>query len=105
MAFKAVVGSVSFDVEPGTSVMDAAIAAGVIIHHTCGGRGICLTCQFTLVEGELTSPSEHEIRVRDILKGKRQACQCSLAADSRLKFAFPVFGESGENIDDAWEEN
>jgi len=85
--------------------MDAAIAAGVIIHHTCGGRGICLTCQFTLIEGELTPPSESEIRVSDILRGKRQDGQCSLVADSKLKFAFPVFGESGQDIDEAWEES
>ena len=97
--FKAVVGNVSFDVEQGTSLMDAARAAGIIIHHTCGGRGQCLTCSFTLIEGELTPPSQAEIRQRDILRGARQACQCSLTANSKLEFACPVFRESGEEID------
>jgi ferredoxin len=78
--------------------MDAAKAAGLVIHHTCGGRGQCLTCRFTLIEGELTPPSEAEVRQSDLLQGMRQACQCGLVADSKLEFACPVFSETGQEI-------
>lgn len=42
---------VSIDVAPGTTVLEAAHAAGVQILATCAGRGTCGNCAVRLTEG------------------------------------------------------
>ena len=43
---------VTVDVEPGTSVFDAARSAGVMILGTCAGRGTCGKCVVRVIEGD-----------------------------------------------------
>jgi len=42
----------SVDVTPGTTILEAAWAAGVNILATCAGRGTCGNCAVRLLEGE-----------------------------------------------------
>ena len=50
------------EVAPGTSILDAAGAAGVELPHNCGGVCACVTCHVWVEEGlaSLSEPTEHE---------------------------------------------
>jgi uncharacterized 2Fe-2S/4Fe-4S cluster protein (DUF4445 family) len=41
-------------VEPGTTVLDAALLLGVKISHVCGGNGTCSTCRVESSSAERT---------------------------------------------------
>ena len=53
---------VAVAVAPGTSLLDAAEAAGVELPHNCGGVCACVTCHVWVEQGQasLSEPSEHE---------------------------------------------
>jgi len=57
-------------VEQGTTIMQAAIAAGLKMDAPCGGRGLCKKCRVTLK----TSQTEQEVL----------ACQTALTEDSTV---------------------
>lgn len=74
-------------VDPGLSVMQAAIQNGVPgIDGDCGGNAACGTCHVFVDKGWLdaigTTPSEHEKAMLEILEGvkdnSRLACQIAL---------------------------
>jgi len=69
-------------VMPGTTALEAAGEAGIIIDSTCGGGGTCGKCRIVAVEGQ-TDPNAVErklIEKRDIQKGVRLACQTKIIA-------------------------
>ncbi len=45
-------------VDPGTTVLQAGRAAGVVISAPCGGRGVCGQCGVRVLAGELAPPTE-----------------------------------------------
>lgn len=47
-------------VPPGTTLLDASLAAGVPIHAQCGGRGTCGTCAVRVIQGDLSDPDPDE---------------------------------------------
>jgi len=66
-------------VEPGTTVSDAAQAAGIVIPAPCGGRGVCGSCGVRVVAGVLSEPDDAELAglVR-APKGMRLACRARI---------------------------
>jgi 2Fe-2S ferredoxin len=50
------------EVAPGTSILEAAEAAGVELPHNCGGVCACVTCHVWVEAGQasLAEPSEQE---------------------------------------------
>ena len=50
------------DVAPGTTILEAAEAAGVELPHNCGGVCACVTCHVWVEQGlpSLAEPSEKE---------------------------------------------
>ena len=81
----------------GSTVLDAARAAGVDIDSVCGGRGLCGRCQVAPIDGQfakwgLTSaasalsapgPTELEYRGRRPLEtGQRLSCQAAVMGDA-----------------------
>src|SRR6201998_3335068 len=70
----------SFEVTPGTSVLEASRLAGIPHASVCGGRGRCSTCRIR-VRGEIHSidpPAEDEMRVLQRIgatSSVRLACQ------------------------------
>jgi 2Fe-2S ferredoxin len=50
------------EVAPGTSILEAAEAAGVELPHNCGGVCACVTCHVWVEAGQpsLAEPSERE---------------------------------------------
>ncbi len=77
---------VETQVAPGTSVLDAGLAAGVRIGNACGGVCACSTCHVWVREG-LASLSEQDDRELDILDKafdvkpeSRLSCQAEVGA-------------------------
>ncbi len=74
---------------PAATVLEAVLASGVNLNHSCGGMGSCGTCRI-LVEspvGELCGRNELEQEMaqsRGFLDQERLACQ--LTAIPGLKF-------------------
>jgi len=50
----------SAEVAPGTSILDAADAAGVELPHNCGGVCACVTCHVWVEEGLASLPEATE---------------------------------------------
>ncbi len=65
----------SVDCVPGSSVLDAAIAAGLPLAFSCA-QGLCGTCKSTLICGEVDMQHAGGIRPREIAAGKILLC-CS----------------------------
>ena len=69
---------------PGTSLLEAAGRAGIILQTPCGGRGTCGKCRVRIVSGEGSSPStaDKDVLPDDLVKsGFRLACQTSIGGE------------------------
>jgi 2Fe-2S ferredoxin len=74
-------GGESAEVAPGTTLLDAADAAGAGLPHNCGGVCACVTCHVWVEAGQdsLSAPTEREDDKLDEAAGltahSRLACQ------------------------------
>jgi ferredoxin, 2Fe-2S len=73
-------------VEPGTTVLDAALHLGVKISHVCGGNGTCSTCRVEVVVGgeNLTAVNPQELAY-DMGNGKRLGCQARINGNCAVR--------------------
>ena len=69
--------------EEGDSLLDAALSAGILIYHTCGGNASCSTCRVVILQGaEYLSPIEEaESEVMDAFDLKSP---CRLSCQARI---------------------
>ncbi|MFC1908291.1 ASKHA domain-containing protein [Chloroflexota bacterium] len=65
----------------GENLLQAAIAAGVHIHASCGGNGVCGTCKVLIEKGEVESNRTEKLSDEEYQQGLRQACQCRVLSD------------------------
>lgn len=68
-------------VDKGTNLMEAAVAAGVHINASCGGAGVCGTCNVLIKNGKVKSTKTNKVSDEDYEKGIRQACQSKILSD------------------------
>ena len=87
LAFIAEGGRIETEAPPGTSLLDAALEAGVKMGHACGGVCACSTCHCWVKKG-FDSLSEQEDREADILDKafdvrpvSRLGCQAELGEE------------------------
>jgi uncharacterized 2Fe-2S/4Fe-4S cluster protein (DUF4445 family) len=83
----------TLEVEPGTTVLKAAHAAGVEITATCGGRGRCTSCRIKFVAGTIPPPTiMDELQLGDALvrEGYRLSCQCHVTEPITVQVAPPL---------------
>ena len=77
---------VTVRVESGTTVADAAKAAGIVIASPCGGRGVCGSCGVRVLSGTLGEPDHIELsglaRARE---GVRLACRARVVAPVEVR--------------------
>ena len=69
------------EVSPGTTLLEAAQAAGVDLVAVCGGIGSCSTCRVRRVAGSLAPPTlteEGELTPAELAAGFRLACQAEV---------------------------
>lgn len=79
-------------VRPGTTVSEAAKAAGILLPAPCGGRGVCGSCGVRIVEGTLAAPDDVErTGLARAPQGVRLACRASVIAPVRVR---PVLSHS-----------
>lgn len=82
-------GGAGFRCEPGQNLLRAALRAGLGFPHECNSGG-CGSCQFELLEGEVTElwESAPGLSPRARGRGLRLACQSGVAGDCRIKVRF-----------------
>ena len=68
-------------VNQGDNLMEAAVAAGVHINASCGGAGVCGTCNVIIKRGQVESVRADKISEHDYKKGFRQACKSKIMSD------------------------
>ncbi|MGA7802080.1 MAG: ISC system 2Fe-2S type ferredoxin [Gammaproteobacteria bacterium] len=84
------------DVEPGTTICDAALSRGIQIEHACEKSCACTTCHVYVREGfdSLNEPEETEEDMLDKAWGldpdSRLSCQ-ALVADADLVVEIPKY--------------
>ena len=77
----------TFEVESGTTILDAAKQHGVPLEHACGGIGACSTCHVYIREGmdNLSEMTEDEADTLDTAVGitleSRLGCQSKVHGD------------------------
>ena len=77
--------NISVHVPPGENLLTAAALAGVYIHASCGGDGVCRKCKVELVAGELYSKTCSSLTHEETLKGIRLACISTIGSDVTIR--------------------
>ena len=72
-------------VRTGENLLTAAALAGVYIHASCGGDGVCGKCKVVLVQGELDSQHTTSLTQEEISKGTRLACISTVVSDVTIR--------------------
>jgi 2Fe-2S ferredoxin len=79
------------EVEPGETVLDAALDNDIDLNHQCGGNCVCSSCHIVVEQGlaGLNEPDEDELEmledVYDLTDSSRLSCQCIIAADLTVR--------------------
>ncbi len=79
------------EVEKETSLIRAALEAGVHINASCGGTGVCGKCRVLVEEGQVEGGINEKLSQADQEKGYRLACQTVVQTD--LTIRVPVESE------------
>jgi uncharacterized 2Fe-2S/4Fe-4S cluster protein (DUF4445 family) len=80
--------NVSMEVPSGTSIIQAALDAGVHINASCGGEGVCGKCRIRVEAGSVTDGVSEKLSPEDIGNGYRLACRS--AVTGALTVRIPV---------------
>jgi uncharacterized 2Fe-2S/4Fe-4S cluster protein (DUF4445 family) len=78
-------------VDEGTTLIRAALEAGVHINASCGGEGVCAKCRVNIEQGEVAGGISDRLTSEDIDNGVRLACQAEVKSD--LTVRIPVESE------------
>lgn len=84
----------TIQVEDGTTIIDAAIEAGIPINSICGGEGTCGRCK-VIVEGAVEASETTQIDSNEWDNGYRLACQSKIRSD--LVVFVPQEAQIGEH--------
>lgn len=55
------------DVAPGTTILDAAVQAGLDLNHYCGGMASCGSCMVTVISGKVSEMDDMEEATLDVV--------------------------------------
>ena len=78
---------------PGTTVLDAAIAAGLPIARSCGADGVCSKCAVRIIDGadnlSPESPDEARTKQRNRVDAElRLACRAEIRGDVTVSASY-----------------
>ncbi len=76
---------VSIEVPSGTTVIQAALEAGVHINASCGGEGVCGKCRVRVEEGTVEDGITEKLTEEDVQAGFRLACRSRVAGKLTLR--------------------
>ena len=71
----------SIEVEDGSTLVRAAMEAGVHVNASCGGEGVCGKCRVIIEEGTVEAGISEKLSEDDQRKGYRLACQAVVRSD------------------------
>lgn len=74
-------GEASVEVPAGTTIMSAAVRAGVFVNGVCGGDGVCGRCRVIVRQGKATNGSTQFFTREEIQAGGILACEGRVASD------------------------
>lgn len=77
--------NISVNVPQGKTILDAAISAGVYIHSSCGGEGVCGRCRVIVKEGTVHSEVSGRISRQERQRGCCLACLALVESDLRVE--------------------
>jgi uncharacterized 2Fe-2S/4Fe-4S cluster protein (DUF4445 family) len=77
--------NISIDVPAGTSLIQAALDAGVHINASCGGEGVCGKCRVLIESGSVEGGVSEKLSPQDIRNGYRLACQSAVMCDLAVR--------------------
>ena len=80
--------NVDIIVDEGENLLQVAIAAGVRINASCGGKGTCGTCKVLIEKGQVETRRTPRLSEEEYEQGLRQACQSKVITD--LSIYVPV---------------
>ncbi|MDF0542737.1 2Fe-2S iron-sulfur cluster binding domain-containing protein [Sphingobium sp. H39-3-25] len=88
---------VSLPVEPGETVLDAALKAGAPVLYQCRS-GACSTCVAQLVEGsaEMQSGTSSALLQSEVAEGQRLLCRTQVSADCGFSLGYDSTAGSGK---------
>jgi uncharacterized 2Fe-2S/4Fe-4S cluster protein (DUF4445 family) len=86
----------SAEVEQGTTLIRAALDAGVHINASCGGNGVCGKCRVRLEQGEVSGGISEKLSQEDVDQGYRLACLAEVQSD--LTVRVPVESEVDASV-------
>ena len=72
-------------VSKGSTVLSAAISAGVYIHSTCGGDGVCGRCKVIVKSGNVMSAPTGRLSLQERKQGYYLACLATIEGDVEIE--------------------
>ncbi len=76
--------------KPGTSVLDAAIEAGIDLNHYCGGMCSCGSCRVVIVSGEVSPMDDMEDATLSVVRiGKQDRLGCQARVQGAVVVTVP----------------
>ncbi|MDI7246278.1 MAG: 2Fe-2S iron-sulfur cluster-binding protein [Bacillota bacterium] len=72
-------------VPEGKTILDAALAAGVMLRSACGGSGTCGQCRVVVRLGHVDAPGSQRVRHEDAARGMVLACQAVVESDLEVE--------------------
>ncbi len=84
------------DVLSGTTVLRAAMEAGIHINASCGGEGVCGKCRVIQEKGEIHGGVTERLSEEDIKKGYRMACYSGITSDVTIRIPIESAIDAGE---------
>ena len=88
------------EVEAGTSLLEAADEAGIVINSVCGGDGICGRCKMIIREGEVSAGATALLSRNEIKRGMVLACQTSVNGDLIVEIPEETRAEEKVEVDE-----
>jgi uncharacterized 2Fe-2S/4Fe-4S cluster protein (DUF4445 family) len=86
---------VTVRVAAGTTLIDAARSAGVLIASPCAGRGVCAGCGVRVISGTLEAPDEVEARaLQRAPEGIRLACRARIEGPVEVRPMFSAHSQT-----------
>ncbi len=73
------------DVQPGESLIRAAMEAGVHINASCGGEGVCGKCRIIVESGSVQGGLSEQVSPDDRDKGVRLACRSTITENVTVR--------------------
>ncbi len=73
------------EVKEGTTIIRAALDAGVHINASCGGNGVCGKCKVIIEKGSVEDGLSEKLSKEEIEKGYRLACKSIVKEDIEVR--------------------